>query len=144
MRALARRLSRQLPQSSYDDISLLIGDSSLAQDAQRFFSQTPEALRYAAEHAPRSYAKFRKDVKTIVLRAEAETTTAPYNPFQLAVLVPANLIEADASAYSAWLLYVSGLSSGTREAIERASEVLQTIDPEQRESARLLLPQVDE
>jgi hypothetical protein len=138
MRALARRLSAQLPQSSYDGMSLVVGDRSLAQDAERFFAHTGGALRYAAEHAPRSYAKLRKDVRTIVLRPG--TIVSVYNPFQLAVLVPANLLEAEAPAYAAWLLYMSGLSVGTREAFERSSEVLQTMDPELRENARLLFP----
>ncbi len=138
MRALARRLSTQLPQTSYEEITLVVGDRSLAQNAQSFFTQTREALRYAAEHAPLSYAKFRKDVEMIVLGTH--NITPPYNSFQLAALVPANLLEEDAPTYAAWLLYTSGLSLGTREALERGSEVLQTMDPERRERARLLLP----
>jgi len=138
MRALARRLSRQLPQTSYNEIRFVVGDDSLARDAPHFFTKTREAIQYAAEHAPYSYSEFRKDVATIVLRPGA--IASPYNRFQFAVLVPASIVGTDASAYAAWLLYASGLSFGTGEADKRTSELLQTLDPEMQERIRALLP----
>ena len=142
MRALARRLSAQLPRASHEGLELLVGDVALAQKAEMFFERTKNALNYASVHAPSSYAKLRKEARTIVLRSE--TTSPPYNRFQLAILVPAQVaLEADAPAYAAWLLYASGLSRGRREAAERVSAIERTLDPAERDRVRAWLPWTD-
>jgi len=139
MRAFARRLSSRFPRASHDGIDLLIGDPSLVDDAERFFARTIEALRCAATLAPAGYARLRRDLRAIVLRREPEGI--PYHRFQLAALVSARVaFDADATAYAAWLLYTSGLSRGTREAEDRASEILRTLDRDRREEVRAWLP----
>jgi hypothetical protein len=142
MRALARRLSASLPQASHEGLQLLVGDRDLAQNAETLFERTIDALNYAAAHAPSSYDKLRKDVRTVVLRGE--TTSPPYNRFQLTLLVPAQVaLEADAPAYAAWLLYASGLSRGADEAAARSSPIERTLGPVERDRLQALLPQVD-
>jgi hypothetical protein len=139
MRALARHLSSTLPRASFDGLELVVGDARLAQDADRFFERAIEALSYAKSQAPTAYAQLGKDVRTIVLRPE--TTTAPYNRFQLGVVVPPEIaLEADTPTTAAWLLYASGLSRGTDEAVARASEILRGLDPDRREAVRAVLP----
>jgi hypothetical protein len=142
MRALARRLSSRFPRASYDGIELVVGDPLLAEDAEQFFTATIEALRYAAAQAHTSYARLRKDVKTIVIRRES--TESPYHRFQLAALVPANVaLEADGVAYAAWLLHTSGLSRGPQEARKRTSEILRDLNPDQQDEVRAWLPSTD-
>ena len=139
MRALARRLSSSLPQATYEELQLVVGDAELTQDAETFFARTRDALGYAAAHAPAGYARLREDVRTIVLRREEEDP--PYNRFQLAVLVPAEIaLEADAQEYAVWLLYISGLSRNTREAADRSSPIERTLDAAQREHVQRWLP----
>lgn len=138
MRALARRLSARLPRASHDGIELLIGDPSLADDAEDFFARTIDALRSAAARAPRAYGSLRKDLSAIVLRRE--TTGPAYHRFQLAALVSrAVALEADPRAYAVWLLYASGLARSAREADARASEFLETLEADGRDEARALL-----
>ena len=139
LRAFARRLASRLPRASYDGIDLLIGDPRLAGDAERFFTRTKEALRYAETHAPGAYTRLREDLSSIVLRREQRD--APYHRFQRAALVPVAVgLEADAATYAAWLLYTSGLSRGTAEADDRASELISTLRSDQREDVRARLP----
>jgi hypothetical protein len=142
MRALARRLSVSLPQASHNGLQLLVGDASLAPQAETLFERTSGALNYASAHASRSYEKLRKDTRSVVLRREA--TKPPYNRFQLAVLVPAQVaLQADTPTYAAWLLYASGLSRDTREAADRSSPIERTLAPAQREQLRGWLATVD-
>src|SRR3977135_1438926 len=101
MRALAGRLSAPLPRTSYDGVDLEVGDPALAQDAERLLERARTALDYAASLGPSTFARLRQDVRTIVLGSGAEG--APYNRFQLAVLVPAEVAsEALTPAYAAW------------------------------------------
>jgi hypothetical protein len=142
MRSFARRLSASLPQASHDGLELLVGDVDLVQQAESYFARTKDALSYASAHADRSYAKLREDTRTIVLRRE--TTDPPYNRFQLALLVPAKVaLEADAPTYATWLLYASGLSRGTREAVDRSSPIERTLTSPQRDQLRAWLPPTD-
>jgi hypothetical protein len=139
MRALAGRLSARLPQASYDGVDLVVGDLALAQDAQRLLDRARAALDYAASQDPAAYARLRQDVRTVVLGSTAEGL--PYNRFQLAVLVPAEVAsEAPTPAYAAWLLYASGLSRGTAEARARADGVLQALAEGERGEALAWLP----
>jgi hypothetical protein len=138
MRALARRLSRRLPHDSYDGVDMVLSDTKLGDCAEPFFANTREALRYASRHAPRSYARFRRDVRAVVLMDNGPAEA--YQRFQLAVLVPQSVALADVQAYAAWLLHASGLSEGAREARARASELLGTLDPQQREDVISRLP----
>jgi hypothetical protein len=138
MRAFARHLWRRLPHDSYASVDLVIGDPTLAGLAQPFFARTSAALRLSEERAPRSYARFRRDVGSVVL--VADPPAAPYHRFQLAVLVPKGVALADEVSYAAWLLYASGLSASTREAGERASELLSTLDEVQRDDVLARLP----
>ena len=139
MRALARRLSRRLPHDSYDGIELVLSGPAFAQQAQAFLDGTREALRFASARAPCSYARFREDIKTIFL-VEEDHPSLPYHRFQLAVLVPRSVALADVSVYSTWLLYASGLSRSRDEARDRTSELLDTLDANQREDAIGRLP----
>jgi hypothetical protein len=124
-------------------LELLVSDPGLAQQAELFFKRTTAALDYAAAHAPSGYVKLRKDVRSIVLTDD--TTGVPYNRFQLAILVPGRVaLEADAPAYAAWLLHVSGLSRDRHEAAERASAIESTLDPALRDQLQSLLPRTDE
>lgn len=131
MRALARRLSRRLPHDSYDGLDLVLSDPSLADQVQPFFANTREALRCASVRAPRGYARFRKDVRTVVLVDDRPAVV--YHPFQLAVLVSRSVVRAEVPVYATWLLHASGLSRSTHEARDRASELLRTLDADQRE-----------
>ena len=142
MRALARRLSASLPQASYDGLQLLIGDASLAPQAETFFERTRVALSYASAHAYHDYGSLRKDTRSIVLRRE--TTTPPYNdsssPFWFP---PRRALEADAPVYAAWLLYASGLSRDTREAADRSASIERALEPAQRQQLRGLFASID-
>lgn len=138
-RALARRLSARLPRASYDGVDLVVGDPALVHDAERLLDRARTALGYAASQAPSTFARLRQDVKTIVLGAGA--AGPPYNRFQLALLVPAEVAsEAITPAYAAWLLYASGLSRGTAEARARAEELLVTLDEAERGDVTARLP----
>ena len=87
-------------------MALLIGDPALHGDAARYFALTKEALACAATRAPKSYARLRKDVRSIVLWAGPPRP--PYHPLQLALIVPAEVaLESDTSSYAAWLLCAS-------------------------------------
>jgi len=127
---LANRLSSQLPSDSYDGIALIIGDRSVEAVAGRFCTRTREALACAATRAPQSYARLRKDIRSIVLWRDA--SRSPYHPIQLAALVPVQTaLESDILAYAAWLLYTSGLSHSERQASDRTDEFLRSLDPDQ-------------
>jgi hypothetical protein len=102
LRAFARYLSAGLLDTTHDGIRLMIGDRTLALDAQRFFAHTKDALRYAAEDLPERYWAFQQQVETIVLTSK--TITPAYNPFQLTVLAPVNLLDVAVPEYAAWLL----------------------------------------
>lgn len=138
MRAFARHFWRRLPHDSYADVDFVVGDPTLAELAHAFFDCTREALRLSEERAPRSYARFQKDVRAVVL--VASPPEVPYQRFQLAVLVPKSVALTDAVSYAAWLLYASGLSRGNREAGERASELVSTLDERQRQDVIAQLP----
>ena len=140
MRALAGRLSARLPRASYDGLDVVVGDPALVHDAGRLLEQARTALGYAASQAPSTFARLRQDVKSIVL-GPADAAGAPYNRFQLALLVPREVAsEALTPAYAAWLLYASGLSRGTAEARARAEELLRALDETERDDAAAWLP----
>lgn len=131
-RALARRLSFRLPRQSHDGINLVVADPRLESEAVRFFAHTQEALRFAATRAPKGYIELRKDIQSIVLMSEPQTS--PYHRFQLAALAPVQIaLESDASSYASWLLYVSGLSRGRQRAVDRVEELLLSLNPDERQ-----------
>src|SRR5687768_12370549 len=131
MRAFARYFWKRLPHDSYTGVDIVIGDATLTDLAEPLFASTREALRLSEERAPESYARFRNDVTAVVL--VASPPAVPYQRFQLAVLVPKSVVLADATSYAAWLLYASGLSRNKGEAAERASELVSTLDENQRQ-----------
>jgi hypothetical protein len=130
-RAFARRLAGRFPRRSYDGIDLVISAAQLERDAERFFARTQEALACAAARAPKSYARLRKDIRSIVLLVHAPRSL--YHPLQLAALVPVETaLESDSLAYATWLLYVSGLSHSREHALRRTEELLLSLDQDQR------------
>jgi hypothetical protein len=108
MRAFARCLSRRLPHDTYDGIDLFLSNPKFSDQAERFFANTRKALESASTRAPRSYSRFRKDVKAVVLMEDGPAD--PYHRFQLAILVPQGVALGDVPTYAAWLLHASRLS----------------------------------
>jgi hypothetical protein len=126
-RVLMRIMARRQPQQEYDRIRLVVTDDRLAPSAERFFSRTREALARAAAGAPQAYAKFRNDIRQILLWGQTEEP--PYHRFQLAVVVPPRIaLEGETLLYAAWLLHTSGLSQSQAEAQRRSGEFLASLD----------------
>jgi hypothetical protein len=141
-RMLAKSLSGQLPNKVYGGVRLTIVSRKLDEHSERFFSQTEEALAIVAARAPNGYAQLRRDVNAIVLLPHEPRLV--YNSFQLAVLVPVRMVlERDPLSYGAWLLFASGLSRGKQDAIDRAKELLSTLEPGDRERITAWLSEPD-
>jgi hypothetical protein len=131
-RALTKRLSSQLPNDAHSGIDLIVSDRRLETHAPRFFAHTKEALAIVETRAPKGFTQLSKDVRTIVLFADVPKSS--YHSLQLAVLVPSQTaLERDTLSYAAWLLYASGLSRGSQEAVARADELLLGLPSHERE-----------
>jgi hypothetical protein len=130
-RLLMSIMSRGQPRDEYLGIRFMVADRWLLPEANRFFQRTRTALQAAELRAPHAYAELCKDVKQVLLWNQ--TTTRPYNRFQLAAVVSSDIaLRADMMCFTAWLLYTSGLLHGQNEAQLRSGELLASLEPDQR------------
>jgi hypothetical protein len=132
-RALAGRLTKDLPRLTHDGIELVFFDASQTHMAEQYFERAISALRLAAAADAKAYAELKGDVKRIIFWKS--DTGLPYHQFQQAIIVPPEVAqEADPNCFAAWLLHVSGMSEQSVSS-ERSAMFLKSLPPD--EAARV-------
>lgn len=130
-RVLMRRLTSGCPRIQVNGIELLVASPGLVDKAQLFFARTSEAIESALTEPMRRNTAFRQDVRQIILWDGKIKSF--YQRFQLAILVPPEIAFAtDKLSYTAWLLYVAGLSRNKRFSRELLEKFLLSLERMER------------